>query len=317
MATEDEALRELGIDPAQAPAPAEGTRCAMRYLCLRAPSEANDQQIRDRTCPSCFACACARLLLVRVCAPPSPARAHRDPQWRLHVHTGSGGDGTQQAQKTLSSHPWYARMPAHMHRLPAVACGRDMPDMLGSNADSTSLPTPGDQPAGGVMVAGMPPPSEAPPAAEGQAAAAAEAAAKINALLQARGFGGAGMPAGGGMAVGGIAHPGIAAPGAIPVTHVGLCLCPVLPCLFVSFLPLRSGNSVPLVRIKSNVSLYIYLFLPCPSQMSAAALQLRSFPLASAAHRARHSLDCTRVSAACIVFLTSVHVSVVVPSPSL
>ena len=59
MATEDEALRELGIDPAQAPAPAEGTRCVMRYLCLRAPSEANDQQIRDRTCPSCFACACA------------------------------------------------------------------------------------------------------------------------------------------------------------------------------------------------------------------------------------------------------------------
>ena len=138
MATEDEALRELGIDPAQAPAPAEGTRCVMRYLCLRAPSEANDQQIRDRTYPSCFASACARLLLVRVCAPPSPARAHRDPQWRLHVHTGSGGDGTQQAQKTLSSHPWYARMPAHMHRLPAVACGRDMPDMLGSNADSTS-----------------------------------------------------------------------------------------------------------------------------------------------------------------------------------
>ena len=237
MATEDEALRELGIDPAQAPAPAEGTRCVMRYLCLRAPSEANDQQIRDRTCPSCFACACARLLLVRVCAPPSRARAHRHPQLRLHVHTGSGGDGTQQAQKTLSSHPWYARMPAHMHRLPAVACGRDMPNMLGSNADSASLPlpTPGEQPAGGVMMAGMPPPSEAPPAAEGQAAAAAEAAAKINALLQARGLGGAGMPAGGGMAVGGIAHPGIAAPGAIPVTHVGLCLCPVLPCCLYRF----------------------------------------------------------------------------------
>ena len=67
-------------------------------------------------------------------------------------------------------------------------------------------------------------------AAAARKARAAEAAAARQVESEA-------AKAGGGKAVGGIAHHAIAATGAIPVTHVGLCVCPVLSCVFVSFVP--------------------------------------------------------------------------------
>jgi hypothetical protein len=73
----------------------------------------------------------------------------------------------------------------------------------------------------------------------------------------------------------------------------------------------RSGNSVPLICAGADQKQSVYLhlsFLPFPSQLSAAALELQfnpgvRFPLAHAAYQAHNSLDCTRVSAACTVLV--------------